>query len=42
VTGVPLSGDAPRSPASVRLELEGHVIDSRLLAKVLDEILANG
>jgi len=26
----------------VRLELEGHVIDSRLLAKVLDEILANG
>jgi len=28
--------------ASATLELEGHIIDSLLLAKVLDEILAGG
>ncbi len=29
-------------PATATLELEGHIIDSLLLAKVLDEILAAG
>jgi len=29
-------------PAAATLELEGHIIDSLLLAKVLDEILAGG
>ena len=34
---------APFHPAaSATLELEGHIIDSLLLAKVLDEILAAG
>jgi len=28
--------------AAVELELEGHIIDSLLLAKVLDQILAGG
>ena len=32
---------ADPSPAAT-LELEGHIIDSLLLAKVLDEILADG
>ena len=30
------------SPAAATVELEGHIIDSLLLAKVLDEILAGG
>jgi hypothetical protein len=30
------------STAAATLELEGHIIDSLLLAKVLDEILADG
>ena len=30
------------TPAQATIELEGHIIDSLLLAKVLDEILADG
>jgi hypothetical protein len=34
-------GDRPAA-ATATLELDGHIIDSLLLAKVLDEILADG
>lgn len=37
----PFRPGAPLGPAAT-LELEGHIIDSLLLAKVLDEILAAG
>jgi len=43
VTGAPSPGaPAAGPPASATLELHGHIIDSLLLAKVLDEILAGG
>ncbi len=42
MTGAPPPGSPAGPPTSATVELEGHIIDSLLLAKVLDEILAGG
>jgi hypothetical protein len=42
MTSIPGAGGRAGPPERARLELEGHLIDSLLLAKVLDEILAAG
>jgi hypothetical protein len=42
VTPTPGAEATSEHPAAATVELEGHIIDSLLLAKVLDEILAGG
>ena len=42
MTGTPEAGPAPTTAAAATVQLEGHIIDSLLLAKVLDQILAEG